>query len=618
MTRRHALRLLTLAATAAALVGAGTAMAQSLAFRPCAGNPSIGCATLQVPLDHADPARGTLSLAIQRRRAKGPSKGVMVMLQGGPGQSAGMLSDSDLLPATIPGWDYVVFDQRGTGRKGALRCAALDRPSAKIDDATAVATCAQQVGPNRVFYGSRDSVLDIESLRVALGASRIALGGISYGTYVAQYYAQSFPANVSHLVLDSVVDPAVMNGIPTDSFQAVSPILTGLCAKGACRGITSDPVGDLATLVATSNPSGLRGSGANTSGKAITATIGGPTYPADLPGYLFAGDLNPGLRSLWPGAVKAATKGDPGPLIRLASIAEYGEPEPPSSISNALFMATSCADDTALWADADPRDVRTAKVDAAFAALGDGAFAPFATVNARADSLAIDCTAWPETAIDPLTPGTLPAVPTVLLSGGQDMRTPTANAQAVAARSPSATVVVAPGWGHDLVDNLSCAATQVGRLLAGRAVQSSACRGVTVPLISAPFPAPAETVGALSPMGARGTPGRVAHAVRFSVQDGLSSVEAGIGAGLNGIQGVRGGRVTITGADGATARFNAFSDTKGVAVTGSLNTRRGRITGRLSVNGPGRMDGFMDLHNDGRRVWYSGTIGGTAISITVR
>lgn len=612
--------MLALAAMAAAIAGAaaGAASAQSLAFRTCKGNPGVGCASLQVPLDHADPAKGTLSLAVQRRRASGTSKGVIIMLQGGPGQSAGTLSDSDLLPATLPGWDYVVFDQRGTGPRGALKCAALDTPSAKVDDATAVATCADQVGPNRIYYGSRDSVLDIESLRVALGVQRIALGGISYGTYVAQYYAQSFPDNVSHLILDSVVDPAVMNGIPTDSFQAVPTILTGLCANGACRGITSDPVGDLADLVARSNPDGLRGSGANTKGKATAATIGGPKYPGDLPGYLFAGDLNPGLRGLWPGAVKAAIKGDAGPLIRLASIAEYGEPEPPTSISNALYMATSCADDTALWADADPRDVRTAKVDAAFAALGDGAFAPFATMNARADSLAADCIAWPETAIDPLTPGPLPAVPTILLSGGQDMRTPTANAQAVAARSPQATVVVAPGWGHDLVDNLSCATNQVSRLLAGRAVQATACRGITTALVDKPFPAPAATISQLSPMGAPGTPGRVAHAVRFSVQDALSSADAGLDAGLSGIQGVRSGLMTITGSGGSTARFTAFSDTRGVAISGSLVTRNNRINGRVSVNGPGRMDGYLELHNASGRAWYRGVIGGTPVYIKVR
>jgi len=620
VTRRSPIRILAVALAAMGVAGiaAGSASAQSFAFRACKGNPAIGCATLQVPLDHADPTKGTLSLAVQRRRARGTSKGVIIMLAGGPGQSAGTLRSSDLLPSMLPNWDYVVFDQRGTGTTGALRCAALDTPSAGVDDATAVARCADQVGPNRVFYTSHDSVLDIESLRVALGASQIALGGISYGTYVTQYYAQEFPGNVSHIILDSVVNPAGMDGIDAGSAAAVTPVLNGLCAGGQCKGITNDPVADLATLVARTNPTGLRGTGGNTNGKPITAVIGGPTSPADLPNYLFAGDLNPKLRSLWPGAIRAAVDGDSGPLVRLAALAEHGGSTPVTDLSNALFLATACADDTAIWTSADPRDVRTAKLDAAFAALGDGAFAPFAIANAKPGSRADECLAWPETALDPLTPGPLPAVPTIVLSGGQDLRTPTAGALAVAARSPSATTVVAPGWGHDLTDNLACADAQVARLLAGKAVQANACRSVSVGLVIAPFPAPATTISTLSPTGARGNPGRVAHAARFSIQDALSEVNAGLDSGLSGIQGVRSGFMSAGGSTGGIAKFRAYSDTKGVAITGSLAVKGNAITGRVSVNGPGRLDGWLDLHNRGGRVWYSGSIGGTPISIKVR
>jgi len=599
-------------------IAAATASAQTLAFSPCAGNPAIGCGVVQVPLDHADPAKGTLSLAVQRRRATGTSKGTIIMLAGGPGQAAGRLSPDDLLPSMLRNWDYIVLDQRGTGTRGALRCAALDDPAPGADTATAIAQCANQVGPTRVFYTSHDSVLDIESLRGALGAPRIALGGISYGTYVAQYYAQEFPANLSHLILDSVVNPASMNGTDTSTFAAVTPVLRGLCAANACKGITKDPVADLAALVKRTNPAGLRGTGGGTNGAPVTATIGGPDYPNDLPNYLLAGDVNPALRALWPGAVRAALRGDAGPLVRLATLAENGDAAPVTDLSNALYMATSCADDTAIWATGDGREVRTAKLDAAFAALGDGAFAPFQTMNARAGSRADNCVAWPETALDPLVPGPLPPVPTIVLSGGQDLRTPTADAWAVAARSPSATVVVAPGWGHDLTDNLACAGGQVARMLAGRAVQARACAKVTVPLMAAPFPAPQPTIATLSPMGARGNPGRVAHAVRFSIQDGISQVNAGLNAGLTGIQGVRRGFVSVADGSGDTARFTSFSDTKGVAITGTLRIAGNAITGRVSVDGPGKLDGALRLYNRKNRAWYAGSIGGTRVHIAVR
>ncbi len=134
----------------------------------------------------------------------------------------------------------------------------------------------------------------------------------------------------------------------------------------------------------------------------------------------------------------------------------------------------------------------------------------------------------------------------------------------------------------------------------------------------APIPAAAATISALSPMGAKGTPGRVAHAARFSLQDALWSVNAGLEAGLQGIPGVRSGFMRVTGLLGETARFSRYSDTKGVSVTGALTLRSGALNGRVTVNGPGSMDGYLDLRNERNRAYYSGVIGGTRISIKLR
>ncbi len=596
----------------ATLCLAATASAQSVRFANCTGTTRVGCATLSVPLDHADPSKGAIPLHIERRRAKGTPKGVLVMLAGGPGQAGTPLDPDGIVPFAIPGWDYVVLDQRGTG-DSALRCAALDAPHSSFLDSE-IATCAAQVGPNRAFYTSRDSVLDIEDLRVALGVPRIALGGVSYGTYVAQYYAQTFPDSVSHLVLDSVVDPATMSGLAPATWAAVPGMLTALCAKKACSGITTNPVGDVARVVAATADAPLRGMATTTRGRMVRAEIGGPEAQGDLPGLLMMGDLSPGMRALYPGAINAAARGDAAPLFRLAALANSGESPPVTELSNAMFFATECADSTLPWTTADPTGVRTASLGQAFADMGDAAVAPFSIANASAASAAAACIAWPDAATDPLTPGPLPAVPTLLLAGGQDLRTPTASARAVAARSPSAAVVVAPGWGHDLTDNLGCAATQVARLLSGKTIQTGACSRVTVAITMAPFPAPAATVGALSPMGAKGNPGRVAHAARFSIQDGLHSLSAGTDAGLGGIPGVRGGFMRVSGMLGQTVRFTNFSDTAGVRISGALNAVKSHFEGRLTVDGPGSLDGYLDLAKDGARR-YTGVIGGVAINI---
>ncbi|MFZ4754962.1 MAG: alpha/beta fold hydrolase [Miltoncostaeaceae bacterium] len=596
----------------ATLCLAATASAQSVRFSSCTGTSRVGCATLSVPLDHADPSKGEIPLHVERRRASGTRRGVVVMLAGGPGQAGTPLDPDGILPAAIPGWDYVVLDQRGTGNS-ALRCAALDAPQSTFSN-TEIATCAAQVGPNRAFYTSRDSVLDIENLRVALGVPRIALGGVSYGTYVAQYYAQAFPDSVSHLVLDSVVDPATMSGLAPETWAAVPGMLTALCARNACSGITTNPVGDVARVVAATANAPLRGMGTTARGRMVRAEIGGPGAQGDLPGLLMLGDLSPGMRSLYPGAIHAAARGDGAPLFRLAALANSGGSPPVAELSSALFFATECADSTPPWTSADPTGVRVASLGQAFADMGDAAVAPFSIANASAASPAEGCLAWPDAATDPLSPGPLPAVPTLLFAGGQDLRTPTASARAVAARSPSAAVVVAPGWGHALSDNLDCAATQVARLLSNRTIQTGACSRVTVAINMAPFPAPAATVGALSPMGAKGNPGRVAHAARFSIQDGLHSLSAGTDAGLGGIPGVRGGFMRVSGMLGQTARFQNFSDTAGVRISGAIDAVGSHFTGRVTVDGPGSLDGYMDLAKGGARA-YTGVIGGVAINI---
>jgi len=52
-----------------------------------------------------------------------------------------------------------------------------------------------------------DSVKDMESLRLALGVSKISYYGFSYGTYLGQVYATTYPGQVDKFVFDGVVNP---------------------------------------------------------------------------------------------------------------------------------------------------------------------------------------------------------------------------------------------------------------------------------------------------------------------------------------------------------------------------------------------------------------------------
>ena len=101
-------------------------------------------------------------------------------------------SFATVLEPALKRYRLVVYDQRGTGLSGALRCDTLQRASALAEiTPTMVGRCFRGLGPRRSFFGTADSVQDIEAIRRALGVRKVAVLGISYGTWVAQQYART-------------------------------------------------------------------------------------------------------------------------------------------------------------------------------------------------------------------------------------------------------------------------------------------------------------------------------------------------------------------------------------------------------------------------------------------
>ncbi len=115
---------------------------------------------------------------------------------------------SFLDPAVLREYRLVMFDQRGTGPTG-IDCAELQTAVGGSDfltpPADAVQACARKLGSARDFYGTPDTVEDIELLRKFLKQDRITLDGTSYGSFTAAQYGLKYPDHVRSLVLDSVV-----------------------------------------------------------------------------------------------------------------------------------------------------------------------------------------------------------------------------------------------------------------------------------------------------------------------------------------------------------------------------------------------------------------------------
>src|SRR5947208_3372282 len=104
----------------------GGAQAQPLQFGACPappdGVPDAGqqCATLQVPLDYADPNGRKIAVAVSRVRAANPvsRRGVLLLNPGGPGGSGLDLPElfAQLLPRSVlDRYDLIGFDPRFVG-----------------------------------------------------------------------------------------------------------------------------------------------------------------------------------------------------------------------------------------------------------------------------------------------------------------------------------------------------------------------------------------------------------------------------------------------------------------------------------------------------------------------
>jgi pimeloyl-ACP methyl ester carboxylesterase len=296
MPRRSPITLFAAALIVGMLTLAQAPAAGALTFVPCASSAAFSCTTVPVPLARTGLTAGTISLSVERKQTgAAPSKTAVLALAGGPGQAALPLGEfiAKALAPALGTRDLLVFDQRGTGASDPLSCAALSSLSGSASQA--FERCALEIGPARGGYTTQESVEDIEAIRQAAGYEKLVLYGTSYGTKVAEEYAERYPQHVESLVLDSVVPPNGPEPFSIPTFQAIGSVLGELCSNNACAGITTNPLGDIASLTAQLRKRPLTGSVYDGSGHRHTTTLD----ESGLLGVLEAGDLNPALRALF-------------------------------------------------------------------------------------------------------------------------------------------------------------------------------------------------------------------------------------------------------------------------------------------------------------------------------
>jgi pimeloyl-ACP methyl ester carboxylesterase len=579
------------------------------------GESPFECTHVSVPLDRSGAIPGKVNLYVER--FPGGGKQAVFALAGGPGQGNSTVTESFNRDIPLPRNHYlVVFDQRGTGKSGALNCPELERETRRPLDVRAAA-CAQRLGPKRALYTTRDSVEDLEAVRQRVGDDRITLYGVSYGTKVAVAYALRYPQHVDRLILDSVVEPEGQNPFDLTTFAAMPRVLREVC-RGECAGVTPDAAGDVAELARRLRAAPLRGPFVDRRGRRRTVSL----TERDLYALLRAGDVVPGARAEYPGAIRSAIDGDPAPLLRLEHRFDRlpDVPVPPDavqSLSFSLFTATLCEEAPLPWERTAPFDDRLRQAREHAAAIPDSAFAPFdreTSLALDANSLLLQCRRWPAAADAPaLGPGPLPDVPVLVLEGEEDLRTPLEAGQGIAARFAHASVVAVPKAGHAVLGQpgAGCAAGVVERFFAGRPLGAHPCAGAhRIARVRPRLPA---RFAAVAPYrGTSGRRGRTLAATLLTLAD-LYRERREIAILLDHPRGggLRSGRWS---AQASRLRLERFSLVPGVAVSGLVGDGR-HPTGKLTVGGSAALAGRLTLARDGT---VTGRLGGKRVRARFR
>ncbi|MEU6716368.1 alpha/beta hydrolase [Nonomuraea sp. NPDC046802] len=229
-------------------------------------NPDLECATVEVPLDYAEPEGERAQIAILRIPATGEREGSLVMNPGGPGISGN--SDVALF---APAWetnpiaehyDIVGFDPRGVGAstpqidcytdaeydagEGFRGGAVYDITSAEQATSAAERCIDGSGGAEQLTsVGTVNVVHDLDIIRDALGDEQLTYLGYSYGTELGAMYATAYPDNVRAIVLDGVVAPDLtateFRLAQFAGFQSTFDQLAAFCATQADCPLGTDP-----------------------------------------------------------------------------------------------------------------------------------------------------------------------------------------------------------------------------------------------------------------------------------------------------------------------------------------------------------------------------------------
>lgn len=247
-----------LMASAAQAATAASAPTPPLSFGECTDMqlppeiaPRAQCGSITVQENRERPNGRTITLPVFRILSSGKTaRDPVFVLNGGPGDA----NIDTIRPAPLMSAQHDIYyvGYRGADGASAMTCPEFGPPlaaprlfdaQARENIALAGKACAARLraaGFDLTRYTMFDVIDDLEQVRAAIGAARVNLFSVSYGTRLAQYYARRHPGSIARSAMFAVNPPGhfVFSAHVNDQ---VLDRLTILCAADSfCASRTSD------------------------------------------------------------------------------------------------------------------------------------------------------------------------------------------------------------------------------------------------------------------------------------------------------------------------------------------------------------------------------------------
>ncbi len=438
---------------------------------PAAAASQFSCAKVRVPMDYSQPEGKAIQIAVKKRAAEGESRGSLFINPGGPGGSGIDLVETvqgQFSQELLAGYDIVGFDPRGVGASTPITCGDAEVPQdltsnpapgqsfedwahGYVEKLSALRqACEHNSEPGLLDNVNTVSVArDLDILRAVSGQGSLNYLGFSYGSEIGYTYADLFPHNTGHMVLDGIVDSAISNaefslgqqeGHEKALRSYVQACLAGQAGDGCpLSGSVEDGIQQIRNLIDTLNASPF--------------TIPSPD-PSRFPDIKITGDV---MRQL----ISADLRSGQWQSLTMLLSGVMNRQESSSSVEDALKVALeeqrketakestpaeALAANTAVWCQDRPSlgNVESWKADYE----KSKELAPTMSVAATLD---MNCAAWGHystTSPLPQDVHATGAAPILVVGTTGDPATPYAWAEAIASRLDSGRLVTWQGKGH--------------------------------------------------------------------------------------------------------------------------------------------------------------------------